>query len=85
MPYEFMVECVCDKLAATRIYLKKGKDYPKDHPLNHFKKYCRTDVMNPKTALFIETVFTDLQNIGEDGVLNKKYMKETYERICLGK
>ena len=53
--------------------------------INHFKKYCRTDVRNPKTALFIETVFTDLQSIGEDGVLNKKYMKETYERICLGK
>jgi hypothetical protein len=40
--------------------------------------------MNPKTALFIETVFTDLQTIGENGILNKKYMKETYNKICLG-
>ena len=85
MPYKYLVECVCDKLAATRIYLKQGKDYPKDHPLNHFKRFCRADVMNPKTALFIETVFTDLQTLGEDGVLNKKYMKATYDRICLDK
>lgn len=85
MPYKYMVECVCDKLAATRIYAGNKPDYPKDKPLAHFKRFCRADVMNPKTALFIETVFTDLQTLGEDGVLNKKYMKATYDRVCLGK
>ena len=80
-----MVECVCDKLAATRIYSGNSKDYPKDKPLAHFRRFCRPDVMNPKTVEFIETVFTDIQTLGEDGVLNKKYMMETYSRVCLGK
>ena len=85
MPYKYMVECVCDKLAATRIYSGNKADYPKDKPLLHFRKFCKPDVMNPKTVEFIETVFTDIQTLGEDGVLNKKYMRETYDRICLGK
>lgn len=81
MPYKYAVECVCDKIAATRTY--NGKDYTPDKALAHWEKYgCRVNG-NPKTMLFIRTVFLDMCEGGEKRVLNKKYMKETYNRICI--
>lgn len=80
MPYKYAVECVCDKIAATKTYA--GKDYTPDKPLAHWKRYGNKVNGNPKTMLFIETVFEDLISLGERRVLNKKYMKATYARIC---
>ena len=81
MPYEFAVECVCDKLAATKTY--RGKSYRPADALEHWEHSgCRVGG-NPRTMRFIETVFHDLAEHGEDYILNKKYMKATYERICI--
>ena len=81
MPYKYAVECVCDKLAATKTY--NGKSYQPQMALQHWEKYGKFVNGNPKTMLFIETVFKDLITKKEKDVLNKKYMKETYRRICL--
>ena len=81
MPYAFAVECVCDKLAATKTY--RGKDYKTKDALDHWKRTgCKVDG-NPKTMKFLETVFSDLAENGEKYILNKKYMKKTYRRICV--
>jgi len=81
MPYKYAVECVCDKLAATRVYA--GGSYEPELPLKHWNKYgCKVDG-NPKTMRFIEQAFVDVRDHGEDYVLNKKYMKQSYKRICL--
>ena len=80
MPYKYAVECVCDKLAATKIY--NGGKCDKEKPLQHWITYgCRVKG-HPLTMQFIETVFRDISIHGEDYVLNKKYMKETYKRVC---
>ena len=73
MPYEYAVECVCDKLAATRIYL--GKNYTSDMPLWHWEKYGKNIAANPSTMKFVTEVFYDVRDYGEGYVLNKKYMK----------
>ena len=41
MPYKYAVECVCDKLAATKTY--NGKNYQPQMALQHWEKYgkCR--------------------------------------------
>ncbi|MBR7116925.1 MAG: catalase [Clostridia bacterium] len=83
MPYVYAVECVCDKLAATKTYA--GKNYTEDLALKHWLKHGNKVDGNPKTMLFIETVFRDLEAHGEKYILNKKYMRATYDRICLGK
>ncbi len=80
MPYKYAVECVCDKLAATKIYA--GKNYKESSPLAHWEKYGCTAPCNEKTKKFIETVFKDIEKHGEKYVLNKKYMKKTYSEIC---
>ena len=79
MPYKYAVECVCDKLAATRVYA--GKNYSPDLPMKHWKRYGCLVHGNPKTMQFIETVFTDVEAHGEAFVLNKKYMKKKYQEI----
>ena len=81
MPYKYAVECICDKLAATRIYL--GKDYSDEMPLWHWEKYGKRVNANPKTIEFVTKVFCDVRDKGKKAVLSKKYMKETYLEICL--
>ena len=80
MPYEYAVECVCDKLAATVTYA--GKGYSRDMPLNHWYKYGNKVNGNPRTMKFIEEVFIDIRDHGEAYVLSKKYMKNKYNSIC---
>ena len=80
MPYKYAVECVCDKLAATRVYA--GKNYDDTLPLAHWEKNgCKTPG-NPKTMRFMQKVFTDVKDNGEKFVLNKSYMKKTFDEIC---
>lgn len=80
MPYKFAVECVCDKLAATKTYA--GKNYTPDMPLNHWLRYGCKVYGNPKTLAFVEQAFRDLSELGERAVMNKKYMKRLYREIC---
>ena len=81
MPYKYAVECICDKLAATRVYAKAQGVYNNDMPLGHWRRFGNKVNGNPKTMAFIEKVFTDLAHHGEKFVLNKKYMKKTYNEI----
>ena len=80
MPYKYAVECVCDKLAATRTYL--GRDYDPEKPLLHFRRYGNKVTANPKSIAFLDAVFVDCAKYGEKHVLSKKYLKEKYEEIC---
>lgn len=80
MPYKYAVECVCDKLAATKIYAKG--DYHEGLALIHWEKYGSKVPGNEKTMRFLTKVFTDIRDLGEDAVLNKAYMKRTFAGIC---
>ncbi len=79
MPYKYAVECVCDKLAATRTY--KGKNYETEAPLEHWYRYGSKVDGNPKTMAFLERVFLDVKDHGERYVLNKRYMKKTFYEL----
>jgi len=81
MPYKYAVECVCDKLAATKTYAKKS--YSEDLPLRHWYKYGNKVKGNPRTMAFIEKTFIDIYKLGEKAVLNKAYMKKTYHDYCI--
>ena len=79
MPYPFAVECICDKLAATRIYA--GKNYSPDMPLKHWSVYGVKEKGNPRIMRFIDEVFQDVRDYGEDYVLNSTYMKKKYHEV----
>ena len=81
MPYKYAVECVCDKLSATKTYAKGA--YTPAMPLEHWNRYGSKAPGNPLTMRFIEQVFLDISRLPEKQVLNKAYMKNTYKRICI--
>lgn len=80
MPYSYAVECICDKIAASKVYKKKG--YNQTSPLNYWYANLGKSLVHKKTAEFLEYVLTDLSIHGEDYILNKKYMKSAYKKIC---
>ena len=80
VPYKYIVECVCDKLAATRTYA--GANYTSELPLFHWEKYGSLAEANPKSKKFIEKVFHDVKDKGEKFVLRPSYMKKTYRELC---
>ncbi len=79
MPYQYAVECVCDKISATMCY--KGKEYKPEDVLDHWLRKGSQANTNDRMKAFFTKVFTDLINLGEKQVLNKKYMKKTYQEI----
>ena len=81
IPYKYCVECVCDKLSASKCY--NGKNYTQDKLLAHWLKWNANGNMNPKIKKFFTQVFTDLANHGEKFILNKKYLKSTYSKCVM--
>lgn len=79
MPYKYAVECVCDKITATKCY--NGKNYVPEMVLGHWLRVGSLTPMNDKMKEFFTTVFDDLIHLGEKQVLNKKYLKKTYAKI----
>ena len=79
MPYKYAVESLCDKIASTKTYRKK--DYTAQDVLDYWNKEKQVQQMNSKIKEFFNTVLTDLVNLGEKHVLNKKYLKQQYSNI----
>lgn len=76
MPAKYFAEMVCDRIAASKIYL--GEKYTDASPLEYFE--TRTDVggMNVETAQLLRHFLTVLKEDGEDKMFSelKKYLKE---------
>ena len=81
IPYAYLVECICDKIAATKTYL--GKEYTDERPLQHFLKYGNRVRANADCIHFIEVVLRDLAEKGEDHIFRKSYLKAKYNEICM--
>ena len=83
LPYKYAVEGVCDMIAASKCY--NGKQYKPEMVLNYWLKGSPHSQTNVNMETFFTKVFTDLAKLGEKQVLNKKYMKKTYDEIVLNK
>ena len=80
MPYPYAVESICDRIAAGKTY--KKKEFNQTNPLKYWYAHLGQTPVHEKTADFFEHVLTDLSIHGEKYILNKKYMKTNYEKIC---
>ena len=83
MPYKYAVECVCDKISATKCY--QGKNFKPEMLLNHWLRWGIRVQTNDNMKAFFTKVFTDYMNLGERVILNKEYLRETYDDIVLKK
>lgn len=82
MPYKYAIEMICDGLAAGIVY--HGKEHTEKHEIEYFEKYKRNEVMlndNLKDMLF--EVYSQIQIDGIDKVINKKNLKELYNKHCI--
>ena len=81
MPYPYIVEAVCDKIAAGMVY--QGKDWTQQSPIDYWNNIEKhTPVRkHSNNVSFMETVLQKIADEGLDAGLNKKYLKATYETI----
>ena len=81
VPYKYIVESICDKIAAGMVY--KGKDWNQKEPLEYWNSHVKNDIIvkHPGSVEFIDIVFKKLSEEGIDNALNSKYLKKLYKQI----
>ncbi len=75
MPAKYLAEMICDRVAASKIYLKEKYDDSK--PLEYFESKTDKDGMNPATCEMLRYFLTMLKERGEKQTFKelKKYVK----------
>ena len=76
MPYNYLAEMFCDRVAASKIY--RGKDYVDSDPLDYFMGGHAKAMMNPETAKNLEKLLRMLADKGEKETF--KYLKQEIKR-----
>ena len=74
MPFNYVIECVIDKICASKVY--KGKNYTQKYPYEFFKNSMEINVMNKKNSKQILKLLKYLKDYGEIKAL--QYYKELY-------
>ena len=64
MPYNYVAEMYCDRLAASKIY--NGDKYKQTDPLEYFVRRKSSRIIHPKTSDEIEKLLIITANEGED-------------------
>ncbi len=81
IPYKYTVEMICDGIAAGMVY--NGRENIEKYELEYFEKYKRNEVMlNNKLKDMLFEVHTQMTIFGIDKVINKKNLKELYNKHC---
>ena len=75
IPFKYMLEMICDRIAATKIYNRKN--YNNKMPYDYFMKGKDSYVLNDNLKSFLEEVFTKLYEDGEV-ILKKKTLYKMY-------
>lgn len=83
MPYEYVVEMICDWLGAGIIYSKQNPDYNKPYkePLDYYKKWLPERIFHPETQKLAEYFLYEVAIHGINSFCKKakmKYVKEDY-------
>lgn len=76
MPYNYVLESVLDKIAASKVY--KKDDYAESYPYEFFINSKEIHVMNIETAEQIKNFLEYLKDNGEDKTLS--YIKSEYKK-----
>ncbi len=72
MPIKYVKEMFCDRVAASKIYMKKN--YNDGCPLEYFLRAKSRRIIHPDTSELLEKLFVMLKNKGEKETF--KYLKK---------
>ena len=78
IPYKYFVELICDNLAAGMVY--QGKDWEKESQLNYLRVKESKVIENEILIKMLEEVYSKIAIDGIDKVLNKKNLREIYNK-----
>lgn len=76
MPKQFVVESLCDRIAACKVYMKEN--YKDDEPLKYFLNKDKTLEMHEKTRKDLTYLLTMLKDKGEKATF--KYIKKNFKK-----
>ena len=78
MPFIFVVEMFCARVAASKIY--QGDKYTDNHPIDYFERGKPTRVIHPETSDILEGLLIMLRDKGEKETFRhiRKLIKEKY-------
>ncbi len=76
MPFKYFLELICDSLAAGMTY--QGKRWNQHYQLKYWNRVKSKAKKDKKMFDLIEEVYTEVNDLGLDKVLNKKNLKELY-------
>ena len=75
IPFKYMLEMICDRIAASKVY--KKDNYTDSAALEYLTHSKEKIMMNKCLIDYLEEVFTELSKKGEK-ILNKKHLYELY-------
>ena len=81
MPYKYIVESVCDKIAAGMAYV--GKDWNQHEPIEYWTNSEKPGptLKHPGSVEFVDTVLQKVSDDGLDAGLNPTYLKAVYKTV----
>lgn len=77
MPYKYVVEMFCDRVAASKVYLKS--DYTDDAPLKYFERGRTNRLIHPETSATLEKLLKMLSVKGEKYTF--RYIRQSLKRF----
>lgn len=81
IPYKYVVEMICDKLAAGIIY--NGTNWNNSTQKEYWKKNNQKEQMNPKVNNLLTEVFEQVSISGIDKTITSKNLKSLYKKYCI--
>lgn len=80
MPYKYVAEMICDKIAAGIVY--EGKNWNQEEPLRYYEREMKTAIIHPAIDALLREFFTLLKDEGLKKSLKKKNIKSLYKKHC---
>lgn len=80
IPYKYVVEMICDDMAAGITY--KGKDWTKDYQYHYFLDHKDKIYINEQIKSMLTFVYEEISIKGINMVLNKHNLKKIYNQYC---
>lgn len=78
IPYKYLVEMVCDTLAAGLTY--QGKKWTKEYQLNYWLKVRETAKIHPKIDFLLTKIYTEVSEQGINKTINRKNLEYLYRK-----
>lgn len=81
IPYKYVAEMICDKLAAGLVY--NGKNWTDSTQKEYWEKNRDKELLNERVKDLLTEIFEQVSINGINKTLNSKNLKTLYKRYCI--